>query len=159
MKARRIIVRLDPRPVGLQALARLAEELDAELLGLFVENVELLRLAALPFAREVGHASGVRRELDVAAMERAWRARARELRRACAEALRGSTVSWSFRVARGSPGEELLAAIGEAAVPTLVVPPGADPRAAPTLVPLAALTEQSLRELLETERRPILIRP
>ena len=101
MKARRIIVRLDPRPVGLQALARLAEELDAELLGLLVENVELLRLAALPFAREVGHASGVRREMDIAAMERSLQARARELRRACAEALKGSTVSWSFRVARG----------------------------------------------------------
>src|SRR5690606_16660921 len=70
---RRIIVGLEPRPHAeplISAAAALAERLPAELLGLFVENVELLHFAALPFAREVGLASGMRRPLDVAAMER-----------------------------------------------------------------------------------------
>ena len=66
MTIRRIIVGLEPRPRAdplIAAAAALAERLPAELLGLFVENVELLHFAGLPFAREVGLASGARRPL------------------------------------------------------------------------------------------------
>jgi hypothetical protein len=156
MKIRRIVVRLEPRPAGLEALAQLAEELQAELLALFVENADLLHLAALPFAREVGFPSAIRRSLDSAAMERSLQALAAELRRACDAALGASSVKWSFRVARGSPAAALAAAAAESGAATLLVPSGADPRAAPVVVALPQLTEALLRELLEG-KRPILI--
>ena len=69
--SRRILVVLDASPFGLEALeaaAGLAARLRAELQGLFVEDVDLLRLAGLPFARELAYSSSQRR-LDVATME------------------------------------------------------------------------------------------
>ncbi|MBK7177644.1 MAG: universal stress protein [Chloroflexi bacterium] len=56
MKIQRILVALDASPHSLAALEAaidLAERLDAELQGLFVEDINLLRLAQLPFAREL----------------------------------------------------------------------------------------------------------
>ena len=106
MKLRRVVVGLEPTPqrrAALQAAAELAERMQAELIGLFVEDMDLLHLAGLPFAREVGFPSAVRRSLDVAAMERSLRAAARDLRRVCEEALERTSVPWSFRTARGSP--------------------------------------------------------
>jgi single-stranded-DNA-specific exonuclease len=69
---RRIVIALEsgiPEP-ELEAAVALARGLDAELLGLFVEDLDLLRFAALPFAHEIGLASAVRRRLDPAALER-----------------------------------------------------------------------------------------
>jgi hypothetical protein len=162
MKARRIVAGLDPRvprDAMLREFAALASELEAELIGLFVEDVDLLHWAALPFAREVGYPSAVPRDLSVKRMERFFEAQAQEMRRACEAALKSSTVSWSFRVVRGSHAEQLLGAAVEAAVPTLVVPPGADPRAEAQVVKRDELTEQGLRDLLSRTRRPILILP
>mgnify|MGYP006208676469 CR=1 FL=1 len=56
------------------AIARLAREMQAELLGLFIEDAELLRFAALPLAAEIGFPSAAHRKLDPASMERALRA-------------------------------------------------------------------------------------
>lgn len=162
MKVRRIVVGLDSRlriDAALEALAALAGELEAELIGLFVEDVDLLHLAALPFAREVGFPSATRRDLDVARMERSFEAQANELRRACEAVLKSSSVSWSFRVARGSRAEQLLSAATEGGAPTLLVPPGTDPRAEPAIVSQSELTEKTLRELLDSGQCPILILP
>ncbi len=162
MRVRRIVVGLDSplqTDAALEALAVLAGEMEAELIGLFIEDVDLLHLAALPFACEVGFPSATRRDLDVARMERFFEAQANELRRACEAVLKSSPVSWSFRVARGSRLEQLLRAATEAGAPTLLVPPGADPRAEAAVVSRSELDEKSLRELLETARRPIMILP
>ena len=162
MRARRIVVGLDSRlrtDAALGALAALAAEMEAELIGLFVEDVDLLHLAALPFAREVGFPSATRRDLDVARMERSFEALANELRRACEAVLKSSSVNWSFRVARGSRAEQLLSAATETGAPTLLVPSGTDPRAEPVVVSRSGLTEKSLRELLDSAQRPILILP
>jgi nucleotide-binding universal stress UspA family protein len=162
MRVRRIVVGLDSRlrtDAALEALAALADEMEADLIGLFVEDVDLLHFAALPFAREVGFPSATRRDLDVARMERSFEAQANELRRACEAVLKSSSVSWSFRVARGSRAEQLLSVATEAAAPTLLVPPGTDPRAEPAIVSQSELTEKSLRELLDNAQRPILILP
>jgi hypothetical protein len=112
-KIRRIVVKVDSarrRRAVLEAAAALAEKLEAELVGLFVENVDLLHFAGLPFAREVGHASAVRRPLDVAAMERSLRALAKEAEETLALIAGATPVRWSFRVARGPEAPELLAA-------------------------------------------------
>ena len=73
MKIRRIIVGLATAPRNravLEAAARLAGRMEAELVGLFVENINLLHFAGLPFACEVGFASATRRDLNVESMER-----------------------------------------------------------------------------------------
>lgn len=162
MKVDRIVVGLDwrSRPDAVLAeLARLADRMQAELIGLFIVDIELLHLAALPFAREVGFPSAARRELDLERMERAFEALANELRRSCEAVLEGLSVSWSFRVARGSRAEQLLSAATEAGAPTLLVPAGADPRAQAAVVRRSELTDEGLREMIESTQRPILILP
>ena len=57
LAVKRILIALDPSRRGqsaLQAAAHLAAGTGAELAGLFVEDINLLRLAGLPFARELG---------------------------------------------------------------------------------------------------------
>lgn len=116
---RRILVALDASPhslAALEAAAELAARLEAELLGLFVEDINLLRLSELPFAQEVGLHTGARRELDRATMERALKVAALRAREAMAAAAGRRPVRWSFRVARGRVLSELLSAAVEADV-------------------------------------------
>ena len=116
MTPRRIVVGLDAGPRGratLEAAAQLAARMQAELVGLFVEDIDLLHLAGLPFAREVGYPSAALRQLDVAAMERALRATAQEVRRMLAGVAGRAPLSWSFRVARGAVLAELRAAAAQ----------------------------------------------
>jgi nucleotide-binding universal stress UspA family protein len=117
VRIRRILVALDASThsrAALAAAADLAGRFHAELLGMFVEDVNLLRLAELPFAREVFIYSARRRELSTREMERQLHAqarRARELLRAEAER---AELEWSFEVARGRITAELLRAASEA---------------------------------------------
>jgi nucleotide-binding universal stress UspA family protein len=110
---RRILVALDASPHSLSALeaaAELAASFRAELLGLFVEDINLLRLAQLPFAREVGLFSGTLRLLDTPRVERQLRARAARAREALAAAAERAQVQWSFQTTSGQIVPELLAA-------------------------------------------------
>ena len=113
---RRILVALDTSHhslAALEAAAELAATLEAELEGLFVEDVNLLRLAALPMAREVRYPFVATRELDRARMERQLRAQATQARRALAAACQTRKVKWSFRVVRGKVSPQVLeAALG-----------------------------------------------
>jgi nucleotide-binding universal stress UspA family protein len=114
---RRILVALDVSPhsmTALEAAADLAAGLKAELVGIFVEDINLLRLAQLPFAREVGIFSTSRRQLTTLEVERQLQAQARRARRALAIVAGRAQVPWSFRVARGVISSELLAAASEA---------------------------------------------
>ncbi len=110
---RRILVALDASPESLAALhaaVALAAHLDAELMGLFVEDINLLRLAGLPFAREVGYPAATERPIDHATMERQLHVLAKEAGRAMAEAAARRRVLWSFRRVRGHVAAEVLAA-------------------------------------------------
>jgi hypothetical protein len=112
MTRRRLVVALEagiPDP-ELEAAVALARSLDAELLGLFVEDLDLLRFAALPFAHEIGTASAARRRLDPAALERDLRAHALEAERRLSGVASRVQVPSAFRVARGVAHVELLAA-------------------------------------------------
>lgn len=139
------------------ALTRLAKEMQAELLGLFIEEVDLLRLAAFPFAAEIGVASAARLALDPAALERALRSNAASLRQSLAAALEPD-VAWSFRVARASPAEAVAAAIAEGGAPSLVIPPRGNPRAEPIVLRRSDLSPARLRVLLAAGR-PLLVLP
>lgn len=113
MRARRILVAADGSSesrVVLGAAARLAASLQAELAGLFVEDVELLRLAGLPFAREASVSSGVFRRLEASDVERQFRVAAEQAREAFREAVAPWGLRSTFRVARGRVIPEILAA-------------------------------------------------
>jgi len=126
---RRIIVVQEPARSAraLDVVAEAAAALQAELLGLFLEDVELLRFAGLPFAREIG-ASTRSRGLDVQIMERQLRSEAETARRALATAAEGKLLRWSFRVERGSVEVQIRKALASA---DLVVLPGAGGEGAP----------------------------
>jgi nucleotide-binding universal stress UspA family protein len=84
------------------------------LLGLFIEDINLLRLARLPFAQEVGLHTALRRRLDTSEMERQLRTQAVCVRRAFAQLTERAQVRRSFRVVRGAVTEEILRAGEEA---------------------------------------------
>ncbi len=114
---RRILVALDASPhsqAALEAASELADALKAELVGIFVEDVNLLHLAGLPFAREVGYPSGVDRPLDSPIMERELRIQAEQARQTLAGIAVRRHIQWSFRVVRGQVASELLIAAQEA---------------------------------------------
>lgn len=114
---RRILVALDASSDSLAALemaALMATVYDAELHGIYVEDADLLRVAALPEARMVGAVSGTRRGLADVHMERALRAVAARAQRALVAAAGEARVPWAFRVARGVVSAELLKAADDA---------------------------------------------
>jgi nucleotide-binding universal stress UspA family protein len=113
----RIVVAYDPSPVGsaaLDAAVALAASLQAELAGLFVEDVNLLRMAALPFTRELGLTSALARPIEITDIEREFRRHAELTRKALEDAALASSVRWSFQVVRGQPLTVVLSAAEEA---------------------------------------------
>lgn len=116
VKTKRILVALDSSARGkaaLEAAVRLAITTSAELLqGLFVEDEDLLRLAALPFAREVDFTSASPRQLRSANMERALRSAAQKTEQVFVDALQQRNLRWTFRIVRGTvTGASLAAAV------------------------------------------------
>jgi nucleotide-binding universal stress UspA family protein len=114
---RRILVALDASAdsaAALDAAVALAARLEAELLGLFVEDVDLLRAAGLPFAREIRVFQLQPRQIRVDELEAQLLARARSIERALAHAADRSGVPFTFRRVRGSVAAEVMAATGDA---------------------------------------------
>jgi nucleotide-binding universal stress UspA family protein len=114
---RRILVALDTSQHSLAALlaaAELAARLKAELIGLFVEDINLLRLAGLPFAREIRYPSAIVQQLDSPRLEQELKAQGAQVRRVLAAVAEQAQVAWSFRVVRGHVTAEVLAAALEA---------------------------------------------
>lgn len=113
----RILVALDPSSdsrAALRAAVELAEILDAELLGLYVEDQELIHLPRLPSAREIDSVSGERRRLRRGELERQLRVEAERLRHALERHARAVQVRWTFRSTRGRVAREVLDAASEA---------------------------------------------
>jgi nucleotide-binding universal stress UspA family protein len=112
----RILVALDASPQSLAALevaAEIAERFQAELIGIHVEDTNLLRLAEYPFACEVGHHSATLRELQVPLIEFELRARSKSVERAMSLLSKKTRLRWSLRIARGVIPEQLIAAAQE----------------------------------------------
>jgi len=103
---RRILLALaspDPAAGLLEAIATLVGASQAaELRTLFIEDANLLRLAGLPFAREVGLVSAVDRLLSTEQVERALRTQASRAERLLAEVFGKSGTPFSFQVVRGT---------------------------------------------------------
>lgn len=69
--------------------------------GLFVEDMDLLRVANLPFSREVILASGRHRTLDSQQLVRSLNARSRHFRQSLERYARQSALAWSYSKVRG----------------------------------------------------------
>jgi nucleotide-binding universal stress UspA family protein len=116
---RRILVALDASPsslIALNAAADLAVALGIELNGLFVEDVNLLRVADLPFARALGTFSGKPQPLERRRLERELRMEASRARNALEAVAKREVLRWSFQVARGMVTPEILAAVSDASL-------------------------------------------
>jgi nucleotide-binding universal stress UspA family protein len=107
---RRILVAMDafdPSRALIDATVRLAVARHAELVGLFVEDEDVVEAAALPFSRAVGPASAAL-PVGGGVMEQALRAHASRLRGELGRVAERWGVPWAFRVVRGAITERLL---------------------------------------------------
>lgn len=128
---RRILLALDTATHSLaafEAATALAARLDAELHALFVEDINLLRLAALPFARETRLTSATTRRLQDTDMERALRAEATRAQATLATVATRLNVRWSFHVTRGQVAAQVRAAALETDLVALTFSGGAPAR-------------------------------
>lgn len=108
---RRVLFALDASRDSRRALASLADiatRLQAELVCLFVEDENLLRMAALPMTKVFSSASSGS-DLDVETLERALRGAAAESRAFLEGIARQSDVRCAFRVVRGVVASEVVA--------------------------------------------------
>jgi nucleotide-binding universal stress UspA family protein len=89
--------------------------LEAELHGIYVEDINLLRISEMPFARRLGVYSAARLPLqDQGGIEQEMRAHANLARRRLEALAKQMQLQSSFRVARGVIAAELLQASSEA---------------------------------------------
>jgi hypothetical protein len=109
----RVVAALDATCHDVETVAMavdIAARFEVEVSGLFIEDVNLLRVATLPMVRHVAIGPASAAPLDMAQLEADMRAQAA---RAAAELEASATrqgVKWSFRVVRGLPAAELSSA-------------------------------------------------
>ncbi|WP_428263245.1 universal stress protein [Haliangium sp.] len=109
----RILVALDASPASTaacRAAAAVAARLGAELEGLFIEDENLLRSAALPATRLVGIHSAELMSFSSEDLASQLQAQAERARRALEDIALAAQVAYSFRVARGLVGQILAEA-------------------------------------------------
>lgn len=111
LKIRRILVALDTSHHSLAALraaAELAGSLEATVLGLFVEDVNLTHAAGLPMARELQFPFARHAPMTPERMRRQLRAQALQARRALSSICERRGIEWAFEVVRGRVSSRLL---------------------------------------------------
>ena len=114
---RTIAVAIDCSPhsrASLDAAAELAARLRAELIGIFVEDINLLRMAGLPFTEEIRRYSMTTGKLDEGQLERLLRLQARQAEEMLQRSAAAFTLPHTFRVLRGMVPEMLMSAAAEA---------------------------------------------
>ncbi|QTF91008.1 universal stress protein [Halomonas sp. BM-2019] len=112
--AMRVVALLDDSRQSLAALAAavaLADQVRAELVALFIEDLDLLHCASFPFSCEVGASTGLTRPLESTALEASLARQGQRITRALEEAVAGRELRHRLQVSRGQVVSE---ALGEA---------------------------------------------
>lgn len=160
----RIVVAIDSAAALaglLDAATGLALGLHAELACLFVEDEQLVRLAELPFARELGFTSARLRPFSQSDLNRALRLQAEQVRALLDSTAKHLSLAWNLEIVRGHLLEAALASASESDLLVLgrsryhtggAAPRAATPRRFASLAyrPVAVLydgSEASLRAL------------
>lgn len=86
---------------GLEMAAALAARKGCELEALFVEEVNLINVADLPFTKEVARCSGTEREIDQPRVSRAQRASLSQIQQAIDRLSEERSVRTSLKIVRG----------------------------------------------------------
>ncbi len=121
---RRILVALDTSAdsvAALEAAAELAARTEAELVGLYVEDVNLVRLLEHASSMEIDDFLPRRRRLTGPELERQLRAQIARMRRSLIRIAERRGVPWTFRTARGRVAGELADVLREADLVSLGV--------------------------------------
>lgn len=116
LSIRRILVALDTSKhsqAALQAAADMAELLGAELMGIFVEDINLLHVAQLSFVNEIRYPMAEVRKFDQPQMEQHWQAQAAQARYGLAAVAHSKQIPHSFEIVRGAVASQLLHAAVE----------------------------------------------
>lgn len=116
-EVRRIMVALDGSThanAALDAAVALALQLHADLEGVFVQDADLAKLAALPVGREIQFLTGEGRDFTVEALAAQNSEQESCAKRAMAAAAARARVSHAFRVVRGRVSAEVINAAGRA---------------------------------------------
>jgi len=114
---KRLVVALDASQESMVALATAADlaiSLKADLRGVFIEDIELLRIADLPVVREVLYPCGTGCRIDAERLMRQLRAQASQARQALASICEKRHITWSFDTVRGNVESEILSAANDA---------------------------------------------
>ncbi len=117
MQFRRVVTAIDGSPTSLAALeatAGLASVWHSEVIGLLIEDPNLLRMASLPFSREVGTHSGAFRTISPDDIEHQFHSQADRARNTLWYTAERYRLTASFSVVRGPVAEELTKASLEA---------------------------------------------
>ncbi len=110
-KPGRVLVALDSTidsKSTLQIAVELSRCLQSRLLGLFVEDINLFNLAALPFSQNVIDPSGISRSMNLRGLERSLQSMARNMEHTLQQVASQARIDWSFQVTRGYFFAELL---------------------------------------------------
>lgn len=113
-RIQRIVVAVDAsslRLAPLMAASSLAIRLNAEVVGIFIEDINLFRLAEMPFIREVSFYSARTSEMSSQMIERQLRAGNRWLQQVIQMLSTSTNIRWSLQTLRGSIPADLLAAV------------------------------------------------
>jgi nucleotide-binding universal stress UspA family protein len=114
-EAARVLALVDASRHSLAALSvavDLATLRHAELVALYIEDLDLLTCAAFPFSREIGAQSGLARPLSVTSLEAAIARQLQRIHQALDAAVAGRDLPHRLEVSRGQVAAEALAKAG-----------------------------------------------
>ena len=99
---------------SLRTAAELARLMKADLTGIFVEDINLLRMAELPFSHEIRIYTAQPEKIDLPELERSLRLQAKSAKEALQRIADEFMLEHSFRILRGMVPTEVITAALEA---------------------------------------------
>ena len=93
--------------VSIEIAVAIAKSNQGRLHGLFIENQDLLRVASLPFTREISFTTAEERPIDFKQMQRSLQATASLFKKSLKQAALASKIPWSFDYLSNPSQEEI----------------------------------------------------